>query len=155
LDVSLFGTLMSLRRGCEREDAIDADAKTAGTDIVLTTHYLEEADELADQVVVIDHGKVIAAGSTAELKAGISRDVIEVVLADSAQLGAAAAVLETLTASPAVIDHTGRRARSQVSDGTTQLSAAIAALDRARIPVSEIALRLACTPIAVLRYRRA
>ena len=113
----------------------------AGTDIVLTTHYLEEADELADQVVVIDHGKAIAAGSTAELKAGISRDVIEVVLADSAQLGAAAAVLETLTASPAVIDHTGRRARSQASDGTAQLSAAIAALDRARIPVSEIALR--------------
>jgi ABC-2 type transport system ATP-binding protein len=113
----------------------------AGTDIVLSTHYLEEADELADQVVVIDHGKAIAAGGTAELKAGISRDVIEVVLADSAQLGAAAAVLETLTASPAVIDHTGRRARSQASDGTAQLSAAIAALDRARIPVSEIALR--------------
>jgi ABC-2 type transport system ATP-binding protein len=113
----------------------------AGTDIVLTTHYLEEADELADQVVVIDHGKAIAAGGTAELKAGISRDIIEVVLADSAQLGAAAAVLETLTASPAVIDRAGRRARSQASDGTAQLSAAIAALDRARIPVSEIALR--------------
>ena len=114
---------------------------TAGTDIVLTTHYLEEADELADQVVVIDHGKAIAAGSTAELKAGIGRDVIEVVLANSAQLGAAVAVLETLTASPVVIDHTGRRARSQASDGTAQLSAAITALDRARIPVSEIALR--------------
>ena len=92
--------------------------------------------------VVIDHGKAIAAGSTAELKArDRRRDVIEVVLADSAQLGAAAAVLETLTASPAVIDHTGRRARSQASDGTAQLSAAIAALDRARMPVSEIALR--------------
>ena len=74
-----------------------------GTDIVLTTHYLEEADELADQVVVIDHGKAIAAGSTAELKAGIGRDVIEVVLADGAQLGDAAAVLETLTASAAII----------------------------------------------------
>ena len=113
----------------------------AGTDIVLTTHYLEEADELADQVVVIDHGKAVAAGSTAELKAGIGRDVIEVVLADGAQLGAAAAVLETLTASPAAVDHTGRRVRSQASDGTAQLSAAIAALGTARIPVSEIALR--------------
>jgi ABC-2 type transport system ATP-binding protein len=112
-----------------------------GTDIVLTTHYLEEADELADQIVVIDRGKAIAAGSVAELKAGIGRDVIEVVLADGGQLGSAAAVLETLTASPAVVDRTGRWVRSQASDGTAQLSAAIAALDNARIPVDEIALR--------------
>ena len=113
----------------------------AGTDIVLTTHYLEEADELADQIVVIDHGKAIAAGTAAELKAGIGRDIIEVALADGGQLSAAAAVLETLTASPAVIDHTGRRVRSQAGDGATRLAAAIAALDSARIPVDEIALR--------------
>jgi ABC-2 type transport system ATP-binding protein len=113
----------------------------SGTDIVLTTHYLEEADELADQVVVIDHGKAIASGSTAELKAGIGRDVIEVALADGGQLGAAAAVLETLTDSAAAVDQTRRRVRSQASDGTAQLSAAIAALETARIPVSEIALR--------------
>ncbi len=113
----------------------------AGTDIVLTTHYLEEADELADQIVVIDHGKAIAAGTAAELKAGIGRDIIEVALADSGQLSAAAAVLETLTASPTVIDHTGRRVRSQAGDGATRLAAAIAALDSARIAVDEIALR--------------
>jgi ABC-2 type transport system ATP-binding protein len=113
----------------------------AGTDIVLTTHYLEEADELADQVVVIDHGKAIAAGTTAELKAGIGRDIIEVALADGSQLSGAAAVLETLTGSHAVTDHTGRRVRSAASDGTAQLAAAIAALDSARIPVDEIALR--------------
>jgi len=113
----------------------------AGTDIVLTTHYLEEADELADQIVVIDHGKAIAAGTAAELKAGIGRDIIEVALADGGQLSATAAVLETLTASPAVIDHAGRRVRSQAGDGTTRLAAAIAALDSARIPVDEIALR--------------
>ncbi len=113
----------------------------AGTDIVLTTHYLEEADELADQVVVIDPGKAIAAGSTAELKAGIGRDIIEVALADGSQLGAAAGILETLTTSQAVIDHTGRRVRTQASDGTAQLSAAIAALHSARILVDEIALR--------------
>jgi len=113
----------------------------AGTDIVLTTHYLEEADELADQIVVIDHGKAIATGTAAELKAGIGRDIIEVALADGGQLSAAAAVLETLTASPAVIDHTGRRVRSQAGDGATRLAAAIAALDSAHIPVDEIALR--------------
>jgi ABC-2 type transport system ATP-binding protein len=113
----------------------------AGTDVVLTTHYLEEADELADQVVVIDHGKAIAAGSTAELKAGIGRDIIEVALADADQLGAAAAVLETITAGPAVVDRTGRRVRSQADRGTAQLSAAIAAMDSARIAVGEIGLR--------------
>jgi len=113
----------------------------AGTDIVLTTHYLEEADELADQIVVIDHGKAIAAGAAVELKAGIGRDIIQVALADGGQLSAAAAVLEKLTASPAVIDQAGRRVLSQASDGTAQLSAAIAALDSARIPVDEIALR--------------
>ncbi len=113
----------------------------AGTDIVLTTHYLEEADELAGQIVVIDHGKAIAAGTAAELKAGIGRDIIEVALADGEQLGAAAAVLEKLTASPAVIDHTGRRVRSQAGDGLTQLSAVIVALDSARIRAGEIALR--------------
>jgi ABC-2 type transport system ATP-binding protein len=113
----------------------------AGTDVVLTTHYLEEADELADQVVVVDHGKAIAAGTTAELKAGVGRDIIEVALADAGRLAAAAAVLETVTASPAVIDQTGRRVRSQAGDGTAQLSAAIAAMDGARIPVGEIGLR--------------
>jgi len=113
----------------------------SGTDIVLTTHYLDEADELADQVVVIDHGRAIAAGSTAELKAGVGRDVIEVALADGAQLGAAASVLETLTTVPAVIDQAGRRVSSQATHGTAQLSAAIAALTDARVPVSEIALR--------------
>jgi ABC-2 type transport system ATP-binding protein len=113
----------------------------AGTDVVLTTHYLEEADELADQVVVIDHGKAIAAGTTAELKAGLGRDIIEVALADADQLAAAAAVLETVTASPAVIDRTGRRVRSQAGHGTAELTAAITAMNGARIPVGEIGLR--------------
>jgi ABC-2 type transport system ATP-binding protein len=112
-----------------------------GTDIVLTTHYLEEADELADQIVVIDHGKAVASGTAAELKAGIGRDIIEVALADGRQLNAAAAVLETITASPAVIDRTGRRVRSQAHDGATRLAAAIAGLASARIPVEEIAMR--------------
>ena len=113
----------------------------AGTDIVLTTHYLEEADELADQIVVIDHGQAIAAGAAADLKSEIGRDVIEVALADGAQLGAAAAVLEALTAGPAVIDHAGQRVTSHASEGTAQLAAAITALASARILVSEIALR--------------
>ena len=57
-----------------------------GTDIVLTTHQLDEADELADQIVVIDHGAVIAAGSVTQIKAGIGRDVIEIALSDAAEV---------------------------------------------------------------------
>jgi ABC-2 type transport system ATP-binding protein len=113
----------------------------AGTDILLTTHYLEEADQLADQIVVIGHGKAIAAGSPAQLKAGIGRDVIEAALADAAHLAAAAAVLEVVTAAEAVVDHAGRRVRAQASGGTAQLAEAIAALAAARVPVAEIGLR--------------
>jgi ABC-2 type transport system ATP-binding protein len=113
----------------------------AGTDILLTTHYLEEADELADQIVVVGHGKAIAAGTPAELKAGIGRDVIEVVLADTSQLDAAAAALEEVTSAEAVVDHAGRRVRSQADGGTEQLAKAVAALAAASVPVAEIALR--------------
>jgi ABC-2 type transport system ATP-binding protein len=108
---------------------------------VLTTHYLDEADELADHIVVIDHGKAIAAGTTAELKAGVGRDVIEVAPVDAFRLDEAAAVLGTLTVGPAIVDPVAHRVRGQASDGTAQLSAAIAALSAAGIPVSEIALR--------------
>jgi ABC-2 type transport system ATP-binding protein len=114
---------------------------SSGTDIVLTTHYLEEADELADSVVVVDHGKAIARGTVAELKAGVGRDVIDVAIVDRDQLVIAARLLEQLTASEAVVDHAGREVHVQAEAGTTQLSAVITLLANARIVVDEIALR--------------
>lgn len=121
-------------------DAVRALVAT-GTDILLTTHYLEEADELADQVVVIDHGKAIASGTVAELKAGIGRDVIEVAVVDPDQLAMASQLLQQLIGGKAIMDHAGRRVRIGAGSGTPQLSAAITALEEAGVVVDEIALR--------------
>jgi ABC-2 type transport system ATP-binding protein len=64
-----------------------------GAAVVLTTQYLEEADQLADSIVVIDHGKAVAAGTTSELKSRLERDVLEVTVDDPAQLANAAAAM--------------------------------------------------------------
>ena len=122
-------------------DAVRALVAT-GTDIVLTTHYLEEADELADQVVVIDHGKAIASGTVAELKAGIGRDVIEVAVVDPDQLAMASQLLQQLIGGKAIVDHAGRRVHIATGIEDAALSAAeITALEEAGVVVDEIALR--------------
>ncbi len=68
--------------------------RDAGTAVVLTTQYLEEADELADEVIIIDHGAVVASGTSAELKARLERDVLEITLADPEHLAVAMSALE-------------------------------------------------------------
>src|SRR5580693_5488506 len=69
----------------------------SGTDILLTTHYLEEANELADQVVVIDHGRVVASGPLSELKTSTGQDIIEVAMTDPASAGLVGDILERVT----------------------------------------------------------
>ena len=113
----------------------------AGTDILLTTHYQDEADELADQVVVIDHGRVIASGTLTELKASIGQDVIEVVVSDPDMLGAAARILERVTRCPARLDPGGRHATALAPGGPSQLGTVIAGLDDVSMTVDEIGLR--------------
>ncbi len=75
----------------------------AGSTIVLTTQYLEEADELADRIAVIDHGKLVSIGTPAELKAQVGGAKLRVEVADDAQAEQARGVMaETLPATPQV-----------------------------------------------------
>jgi ABC-2 type transport system ATP-binding protein len=121
-------------------DAVRALAGT-GTGIVLTTHYLEEADELADHVAVIDHGQVIAAGTPGQLKASAGRDVLEVSVAVGGLLPAVAAILRHVTAQEPRVDHFARRLQAPASDGPDQLAELLHALREAEISVDEIGIR--------------
>jgi ABC-2 type transport system ATP-binding protein len=113
----------------------------AGTDILLTTHYLDEADELADHVVVIDHGRTIASGTIGDLKASVGRDVVEAVVTDPARLDEAGHVLGRITSHSPRLDRGSRRAAAPAAGGTDELAAVISGLKDAGIGVDEIGLR--------------
>jgi ABC-2 type transport system ATP-binding protein len=112
-----------------------------GTDVLLTTQYLEEADQLAKQVVIIDHGKVIAQGSPAELKGRAGRDVIELHAQDPADLPLVAQVMARVGAEPPRVDEGTRRVTVPVDGGTAAVPEAIRALDHAGLAVDDIAVR--------------
>jgi oleandomycin transport system ATP-binding protein len=115
---------------------------TDGTTVLLTTQYLEEADQLAHDIAVIDRGTVIATGSPDELKARTGRQVLEVSPADRADLAAAAALLgQRADAEPMVSADSGR-VTVQVSDGRL-LSELVRELDDRGIELAEFALRKA------------
>jgi ABC-2 type transport system ATP-binding protein len=121
-------------------DAVRGLAAT-GTDILLTTHYLDEADELADHAVVIDHGRVIASGTLSVLKAGIGQDVIEMTVADQAMVTSATQILERVTASRARLDAGARHLSALAPGGPAALAAVIGCLEDAAVSVDEIGLR--------------
>jgi ABC-2 type transport system ATP-binding protein len=113
----------------------------AGTDVLLTTQYLDEADHLADHVVIIDHGRTIATGTPAQLKARAGRDVIEAHPCDRADAARVAGVLEAVTGATAHVDADSGRVSTPVRDGMTGLAGAVRALDEAGLSVDDLALR--------------
>ncbi|MFJ4656867.1 ATP-binding cassette domain-containing protein [Nocardia sp. NPDC088792] len=114
---------------------------TMGTTVLLTTQYLDEADQLADRVNVIDAGRVIAEGTPGELKSRIGGDRIEFVVHDPSRMAAAAAAVLGLGTADPVIDPDTRQVSLPVADKASALSAAVRALDDAGIRFDDLMLR--------------
>jgi ABC-2 type transport system ATP-binding protein len=117
------------------------DLVAGGTTVLLTTQYLDEADQLAGQIEVIDQGRVIAGGTPDELKTRIGGDRLEVVLHDAEALAAGAAVLARAAAADPETDRPTRRLSVPVGDRVAALTEAVRGLDAAGIAVEDIALR--------------
>ena len=113
-----------------------------GVTVLLTTQYLDEADQLAHDIVVIDHGKVIATGTPDELKDKSGGQVLEVEPADRAMLAAAAAVLAGRTGAVPATDADSGLVRVPVADAAV-LPAVIRELDEAHVELAEFTMRKA------------
>ncbi|MEU8675906.1 ATP-binding cassette domain-containing protein [Streptomyces sp. NPDC048560] len=121
-----------------------------GTTVLLTTQYLEEADQLADDIVLIDRGRAAHRGTPAELKSLIG-GYAEVVVAHESALGAAAAVLDQLTGAEPTLDHEHRTVGVIATDPTLTLPRIVRELDAAGVPVIDASLRPPTLDEAFLR----
>ena len=110
-----------------------------GTTVLLTTQYLEEADQLADRIAVIDHGRVIAEGPSAELKASVGTSVLHVRLVEASDRPRAAALLAARYGDGVQHDNDPRGLSVQLDD-PGRAAAGLADLAAADVPVSEFSL---------------
>jgi ABC-2 type transport system ATP-binding protein len=113
----------------------------SGTDVLLTTQNLDEADHLATQVVIVNHGRVIAQGTPTELKSRVGGTVVEVHAVDPVDLCGIALVLEPLGTGPARVDVGTRRVTVPAGDGTVVIAQAVRAFDRKKLRIEDLALR--------------
>jgi ABC-2 type transport system ATP-binding protein len=114
---------------------------TGGTTLLLTTQYLEEADRLSDDIVVIDHGRVLATGSPDDLKARFGNEVLDLTVGATDELAPAAEAVRALAGHEAQVDTAERRVRVALDGGAQRMVEAVRLLDARGVQVVDIALR--------------
>jgi ABC-2 type transport system ATP-binding protein len=108
-----------------------------GATLVLTTQYLEEADRLADEIVVLDHGRVVEVGAPADLKARVGGERVTVTVSAVAALQPASAALRPFADGPAAVDHEARVVTAAIRPGT-RLMEVVRALDAAGVDAIDV-----------------
>jgi ABC-2 type transport system ATP-binding protein len=111
-----------------------------GTTVLLTTQYLEEADQLADTILVIDHGKVIAGGTADRLKAEVGGERLEIVVADEPELDVVRRVLAEVGSAEPTVGRHSRRVQVLVDAGPKSLIEALRRLDGEGVTVLDVGL---------------
>jgi ABC-2 type transport system ATP-binding protein len=117
-----------------------AELVADGAGVLLTTQYLEEADQLADTIAVIDRGRVIARGTSDQLKAQVGGERLEIVLDDAADLPEVAVVFAEVGTGEPTVDTQSRRISIVVDGGAKSLIEALRRLDLQSIPVQDVGL---------------
>ncbi|MEV4539146.1 ATP-binding cassette domain-containing protein [Asanoa sp. NPDC049518] len=118
-----------------------SDLVKAGSTLLLTTQYLEEADRLCDDIVVIDHGRAIAQGTAAELKAQMGGEKLAVAVGERDELASAADVLRSVGVDEPEVDDQAREVTVHIDRGTAALVEAVRKLDAAEISPTNLEIR--------------
>ncbi len=111
-----------------------------GTTILLTTQYLEEADRLCDQIVIVDSGRVTTQGSPSALKDALGRRV-DVTVADAADLAGAAAIVERFAQGPPSLEPSENRLTAAIAAGAVTLPELVRGLDAAGVAAQDVSIR--------------
>ena len=128
-------------------------ARLAGdeqTTVLLTTHYLDEADRLADRLAIVDHGRIVVEGTPDELKSELHGDTVHVELFEAAAVPAARAMLARLGLGDITADGTALRARAD--SGAREVPGVLAALDEAGVAVASVTVARPSLDDVYLRY---
>ena len=127
-------------RGRQEMWGVIEELVKGGVTLLLTTQYLEEADQLADEIAVIDHGKVIARGTSDALKSQVGGERLEVIV-DAAHIAPTTEIIEKISGQKANLDEALRKISAPVSTGSLALMDVLRALDEAKIHPLDIALK--------------